>query len=229
MATVNVIKLKLRRGLDSERKLVTLDNGELGYVTDAASRRLFVGDGVTKGGFPAGNKFYYNANVNTGAGLVTAQVGDLVFSVNTGKLYTLSGSDAFNFPDYSNPDAYQFVGAKTDGLTVSYTAGGSLQVNTNGVSAAQINSSAYDLTQGLARTTSTSPVKVNYDNVKIQIISGALSVNEANLNINNFNYSGKTMNGTDLAISSLPTSVGGLRSGQLWRDVGAGNIIKVAP
>lgn len=226
MASISVIKLKLRRGTDGERKLITLDNGELGYVTDSASRRLFVGDGVTTGGFAAGTKLYYNANTATGAGLATAQVGDLVYSTNNSKLYALSGVDAFNQPDYSNPSAYKFIGAKTDEVTISYSAGGALGVPTGGIGPIQVNTTLFDLTQGFARATSTSNVKVNYDNVKIQIIAGALSVNEANLNINSFNYVGKTLNGTDLAISSLPTSAGGLRSGQLWRN---GTVLTVVP
>jgi hypothetical protein len=58
MATVSVAKIKIRRGSDFDRRQIILDNGELGYVTDSVSRRLFVGDGSTRGGNPAGTKFY---------------------------------------------------------------------------------------------------------------------------------------------------------------------------
>ena len=54
MATVSVIKLKVRRGTDFDGKQITLDVGEIGYVQDTSSRRLFVGDGSTRGGNPAG-------------------------------------------------------------------------------------------------------------------------------------------------------------------------------
>jgi len=46
MATVSVAKIKIRRGSDFDRRQIILDNGELGYVTDSVSRRLFVGDGI---------------------------------------------------------------------------------------------------------------------------------------------------------------------------------------
>jgi len=48
-----IIKLLVRRGLDTDRVKTTLANGELGYTTD--EKRLFVGDGSTPGGKLAGN------------------------------------------------------------------------------------------------------------------------------------------------------------------------------
>ena len=39
MATVSIAKIKIRRGTDYERKLIILDNGELGYVTDPPLHR----------------------------------------------------------------------------------------------------------------------------------------------------------------------------------------------
>jgi len=61
MATVSITKIKIRRGTDADRREVILDSGEIGYTTDPSSRRLFVGDGSTKGGNPAGIKFYTGA------------------------------------------------------------------------------------------------------------------------------------------------------------------------
>ena len=48
MPDIKIVKIKLRRGSEIQRKLVTLDQGELGYVTD--TKRVFVGDGSTVGG-----------------------------------------------------------------------------------------------------------------------------------------------------------------------------------
>ena len=50
-----VVKVLIRRGLESERVLTVLTEGELGYSID--SQRLFIGDGITAGGVVAGNKF----------------------------------------------------------------------------------------------------------------------------------------------------------------------------
>jgi len=49
---VNAV-IKLRRGLDSERKTITFDTGEIIYSTD--KQKTFIGDGVTVGGVVVGN------------------------------------------------------------------------------------------------------------------------------------------------------------------------------
>ena len=48
MPDIEIVKLKLRRGTDSQRENVVLEQGELGYTTD--SKRVFVGDGFLSGG-----------------------------------------------------------------------------------------------------------------------------------------------------------------------------------
>jgi hypothetical protein len=50
-----IVKILIRRGTDSERQLTTLTEGELGYTID--TRRLYIGDGITLGGLPVGNRF----------------------------------------------------------------------------------------------------------------------------------------------------------------------------
>ena len=50
MPTVDVAKIKLRRGSNSDRKLIILDQGELGYTID--TNRVYVGNGTTFGGSP---------------------------------------------------------------------------------------------------------------------------------------------------------------------------------
>ena len=52
MPTVDAAKIKLRRGLNLDRKKVVLDEGELGYTTD--TKRVYVGDGALLGGKPVG-------------------------------------------------------------------------------------------------------------------------------------------------------------------------------
>lgn len=56
--------LKLRRGLNSQRLIITPEPGELLYVTDNAATGvspLFVGDGSTAGGFPVANVISVNS------------------------------------------------------------------------------------------------------------------------------------------------------------------------
>ena len=67
--------LKLRRGTDSQRGLITPADGELIYTTD--TKKLFIGDGATAGGNPvdtAGSALGSNLDLNnyslTGSGNV---------------------------------------------------------------------------------------------------------------------------------------------------------------
>jgi hypothetical protein len=94
MADVNVIKLKVRRGTDVQRKLIVLDQGEIGYTVD--SKRLFVGDGTTTGGVSTGSKLYFGTITSAVVGdgnISTAQTGDIV--IDAPSVYLLSGSSTF--------------------------------------------------------------------------------------------------------------------------------------
>jgi|5_EtaG_2_1085323.scaffolds.fasta_scaffold00121_5 microcystin-dependent protein len=50
-----LLKLLVRRGTNFDRQQITLETGELGYTTD--TKRLYIGDGTTKGGIIVGNKW----------------------------------------------------------------------------------------------------------------------------------------------------------------------------
>ena len=69
-----LLKLLVRRGTNQDRKQITLETGELGYTTD--DKRLYIGDGVTKGGVLIGNKWAGNAaDLTTLAPVVTGDYG----------------------------------------------------------------------------------------------------------------------------------------------------------
>jgi hypothetical protein len=173
MATVSVIKLKIRRGTDAQRKMVTFDNGEIAYVTDPDARRLYIGDGVTVGGISTSMKFFYGSINSAAAGSSTpfskAQIGDLIFNIDNTQLYILSGADVDGFPDFTNTVAYQHINVNTDQKTISYDAYGNLRVNTQGISAAQLSTDALDTTQGFFRPGPTAPFRLSYDNYSIKI------------------------------------------------------------
>ena len=80
MPDIEIVKLKLRRGTDAQRQLVTLEQGELGYTTDA--KRVWVGDGFTVGGINVGNVAYPPMTVGTRTDLTDAINGDLVYEDN---------------------------------------------------------------------------------------------------------------------------------------------------
>jgi len=92
----SLIKLLVRQGTDNERKNVILNPGEPGYTTD--TRRLFVGDGATRGGVVAGNIFK-----GSGASVTLfapAEVGDLAYSTSDKLLYRLKENDGSRISDW---------------------------------------------------------------------------------------------------------------------------------
>lgn len=110
-----LLKLLLRRGSNEERKLVKPSKGELIYTVD--SRRVFVGDGSTYGGYVVGNKFYgsgtdvinptipQNTNLTNGY----AYYGDSYFNTVNASYYVLTGTDVTNL------SSWQMVGNITTG------------------------------------------------------------------------------------------------------------------
>lgn len=220
MASVSVIKLKVRRGSDFDRKLITLDVGELGYVQDVASRRLFVGDGSTRGGNPAGLKFY-TGEFNLPVNFSTAQVGDIVFNIEDNKLYSLTGVDSFNFPDYDNPNAYQFIGTRVDNNTIEYTTAGFLRVKDDSITSQKVNDNLFDFTKGIDRVPS-GMVSVKTDNNTILFNgSGALYVNINAINLKDINTTipaSQPIDASQIFMTGMPSAPGPLTTGRLWRN-----------
>ena len=112
MPDIEIVKLKLRRGTDAQRQAVTLEQGELGYTTDA--KRVWVGDGFTVGGNNIGNVIHTPMYVGTRTDLTDAVNGDIVYEDNL--LYQLSGTYAANLTSWA------FIGTRPDDLTLEYTA-----------------------------------------------------------------------------------------------------------
>jgi len=148
---INISKIKIRRGLDSERLQVILDNGELGFTTD--TQRLFVGDGVTVGGLPAANKFAGSfATVNN---VTTIEEGDYVIISNS--LYIFNGGNKNNIANYLS-----LSNVGVDGTTIDYNAFNQLYVK----SILNLLGSSIDTTKGIYITPG-SLLGVNVDNVSI--------------------------------------------------------------
>ena len=218
MATVSVIKLKIRRGTDYERRQITLDVGEVGYTTDASSRRLFVGDGSTRGGAPAGTKFISGDIQNPDPTLTTAQVGDIVFNATDNGLYVLSGINLQNFPNYAVASAYQFIGTRVDNNTIEYGNNGSLQIKNDAIGSAQINNNAFDYTKGFTRDGLTGPIQINYDDNTIKVTAGVLAVNPSAINFSSINTVGQGIDASNLAFNYLPGAAGVPGTNRLWKD-----------
>ena len=107
MPEVDIVKLKVRRGTDSQRSITILEQGELGYTTDYS--RLWVGDGITAGGNIIGNKVYDSNQPRTS--ISTATKGDVVYE--NGKLYRLTSTTPITEADW------EFIGTKIDPVFIN--------------------------------------------------------------------------------------------------------------
>lgn len=129
--------IKVKRGLESQRRTVTFADGELGYSTDV--KRLFVGDGG-KGGNPASSKTFFGATTPT-----YAISGDYYVDTTTdiNKLYVLTAADYGTLSSYAlisdNTPAIEALTIVHDNSAAWGTAGGAAgaaaYVTTNAYSA----------------------------------------------------------------------------------------------
>jgi hypothetical protein len=159
MPDIKIVKLKLRRGTETQRKLVVLDQGELGYVTD--TKRTFVGDGSTLGGTVIGTKIFTPiASNKTG---LNAYAGDVVVENNL--MYQLTGSNAGQL------SAWKLISPIVDNSTIDLGASNALRIKPDGVGIAQLGNITYSLggiimnnTQGLSANVDKTTIIVNTSN-----------------------------------------------------------------
>lgn len=152
----SVTKILFRRGLDSQRQLTTLNQGEPGYSTD--TKRLFVGDGATAGGTPAGifnfgavaalsgNYIYNSAQTNISPTafnlLSSAEVGDFVYDQASTSIWAVSSTSIISgttvpiLSDFAH--LYSTTGYEASQL---YYNGTKLTIKDSGVGINQIASS----------------------------------------------------------------------------------------
>ena len=89
MTDVSIVKLKVRRGTNEQRRSIILDQGELGYTLD--TRRLYIGDGASVGGRVVGNIGIGPFNLESSLNIPGMEIGDIGYANN--KLYILSGEN----------------------------------------------------------------------------------------------------------------------------------------
>jgi len=119
-----IIKLLTRRGSNAERVGVLLAEGEVGFTVD--TKRLYVGDGVTKGGVPTSNIFLGSTATITDFG-GRSHIGDIVFKSDTNELFRLKSNDGSTITDWEMVASHKF--AVTDNATLSADVDGVLHVN----------------------------------------------------------------------------------------------------
>tara|TARA_R110002012_G_C11644901_1_gene610958 strand:- start:1177 stop:2742 length:1566 start_codon:yes stop_codon:yes gene_type:complete len=144
MANITIVKLKVRRGSDAQRKEIVLDQGEVGYTLD--SKRLFVGDGSTYGGKVAGNVNVGPFNDATSLGPAAAespylQVGDIGYADS--KLYILTGAAA-NGREYTNDlSGWGYIGNVPDDTFLEFNSDNELTIKKQSIDAQYIGSTFF--------------------------------------------------------------------------------------
>lgn len=131
MADIKIVKLKIRRGTNAQRKSTVLDQGELGYTTD--TKRLFVGNGVLSGGLHIGAKVHPPLTNYHSLSTLNAETGDLVMANSL--FYQLTGSNYAIITDWAN------VSQKFDSTTFEYTANNTVQLKDDSIPPDKLDSS----------------------------------------------------------------------------------------
>ena len=163
MPEVDIVKLKVRRGTDSQRSITILEQGELGYTTDYS--RLWVGDGITAGGNIIGNKVYDSNQPRTS--ISTATKGDVVYE--NGKLYRLTSTTPITEADW------EFIGTKIDPVFIEYNTQNELTLKDGCITTTQIDSSIVLATGGINFSIADG-LSINVDDVTIEKSSNTIQL-----------------------------------------------------
>ena len=164
MPETEIVKLKIRRGLDDQRVDVVLEQGELGYTTD--KQRVWVGDGITPGGIIIGNKNYITANKLT---LTNATKGDTAFENN--RLYQLKDGSV------NNATSWEEIGQRVDENTLEYNTAGKITIKEGGIGRKFLGSSIVNNAGGI-NTSTVDGLSISTDNDTIQIVNNRLQIGQ---------------------------------------------------
>ena len=174
---IEIVKLKIRRGTDSQRQAVILEQGELGYTTD--TKRVFVGDGTAAGGNIIGNKVFTPMATGDRTLLSDATIGDLVYDNNF--LYQLTGAD------FSSEINWSYIGTRVDPDTFSFDSQNKLRFQTNSIAASSLKASVvYD--QGGLGFSTIEGLSANVDDTTIGITATNL-LSVINIGVDEINSS----------------------------------------
>jgi hypothetical protein len=192
MPDQTIIKLKIRRGTDSQRKAVILEQGELGYTTDTA--RVFVGDGTTSGGRPIGSVFHPPLTNLLGRLTITRAVqNDIV--VERSLMYQLTGTD------YTNSSHWLNISPRVDGSVLKYASGTNiLGVQDYSIGYTKLNPSVVTSNGGLTFGTG---ISANVDDVTIGIVNNKLTVKGITENSISSTAFGNSISGGDGAVFNV--------------------------
>lgn len=169
MPDITIVKFKVRRGSDDQRKQLVLDQGELGYTID--TKRVFVGDGSLSGGNVVGTKNFGVYNLESGLGAVAgAQIGDIGYA--NSKLYTLTASEYD-----SSLTGWTYIGPALDNEKIEFTASNTLTVKQSSLDANDLANTAFG--SGLERDGDA--ISVNFNSDFLELSSTKLSLKSSSV------------------------------------------------
>ena len=165
MPDITIVKLKIRRGSDAQRKTVVLEQGELGYTIDTG--RVFVGNGVKAGGNIVGNVAHPPTLIaNKRLNQTNAVAGDLIYDNSI--LWQLTGADITNPSNWSN------ISVRGDNSFITYDGNNKLTIANNSITPSKLNSNIVLSNGGL---TFNSGLSANVDGTYVTIASNSLTIN----------------------------------------------------
>ncbi len=172
MPDITIVKFKVRRGTNSEREKVVLDQGELGYTLD--TKRLFVGEGLS-GGNVVGSKNFGAFNLESGlGGTVGAQIGD--FGYANSKLYTLT-AESYT----SDLGGWGYIGPVPDDVNIEFTADNTLTLKTSSIDANDLKNEAF----GVALKRNNTAIDLRYSTRYFEISAEELTLKDGAINVAN--------------------------------------------
>jgi hypothetical protein len=172
MPDITIVKLKIRRGSDAQRKTVILEQGELGYTTDTG--RVFIGNGTKKGGNIVGNITHPPTTTpNTRVLRSNAVIGDLIYDSSV--LWQLTASDPSNIDNWSS------VNPGGDNTYIGYNNNNQLTITNSSITPIKINDTIV-YAQGALNFNKNTGLSANVDGTYIAISSNKLTLNPINEN-----------------------------------------------
>lgn len=178
MATIKIVKFKVRRGTDAQRRVSRLDQGEFGFTTD--TKRLFIGNGILSGGYVAGSKVHPSIINPSSLVNINAEVGDLVVANNL--FYQLTATD------YSNANSWANVGTRLDSEFFEYDVNNSITLKDEGITPDKFNSD--NILNGLK--VESGNLQLDFDTTQFAISSNKLILNDNSINEDVLNSSSFT-------------------------------------
>ena len=170
MPDITIVKFKVRRGTNSEREKVVLDQGELGYTLD--TKRLFVGEGLS-GGNVVGSKNFGAFNLESGlGGTVGAQIGD--FGYANSKLYTLT-AESYT----SDLGGWGYIGNLPDNASLEFDSSNFLSIKLSAIDATNLQNETFGV--GLKRNNTA--IDLRYSTRYFEISAEELTLKDGAINV----------------------------------------------